>query len=762
MSNDMDLVLRLSALDKMSGVVRGAVKSSDEEFEKLQKKVQGVADKFDAVGKASLVAGGLIAAPLAFGVKKAADFEEQLSSIKSITGATTVEMAKLRGLALKMGADTKYSALEAAQGIEELEKAGVSTTQVLNGGLSGALNLAAASGIPLADAAEIASTALNAFRDDSLSVAVAGNILAGAANASATSVGELKYSLSACASVASGVGMSFKDTNIALALFAQNGLKGSDAGTSLKSMLMNLQPRTDAQVAEFVKLGLATGKLVKVSKDGKEKYQLLSNAFFDSHGRLKNLNQISGLLHDKMKGLTSQQRMFALETMFGSDAIRAANILFKEGADGADKMWSAMSKVKAIDVATIRMDNLKGSIEQMMGSIDTAAISYGSKLTPAINSITKGVTAATNAFNAMPEPIQSAIAITGALTAVSLIGLGGISLAAGAATRAYGQYLECVRDFRPIIESNSKKLLQFLGLNTTLHNIETARNIKTAGNKFGFDLSNFSVKNGLMADIRRINNELKISRVNAMLANSAMASSPIGAVRAMGSAFMGLNAIIAANPIGLIVAGVAVSAFVIMKYWKPITAFFKGVWSGVVEATKPLQPAFKRVAGAVKPVFDWFKKLISPINTAAESSTNFGKSVGRAIGGAITWIAKLINKIVTLNGLWKAPWSKNANLAKGPDAKINGSHANGLQNVPYDGYIAELHKDERVLTASENKQLKRQSSGGSMTLVYNPQITTEAIKDVKDLEKVLKKHKEEIKHMLDESKRRQEARAYAT
>jgi TP901 family phage tail tape measure protein len=113
---------------------------------------------------------------------------------------------------MEMGKKTAFSSAEAAQGIEELVKAGVSVTDILNGGLEGALTCYRRKP-NLADAAEIASTALNAFKDDNLSVAQAADILAGAANASATDVGELKYGLSMVSAVASGAGLSFQGYN---------------------------------------------------------------------------------------------------------------------------------------------------------------------------------------------------------------------------------------------------------------------------------------------------------------------------------------------------------------------------------------------------------------------------------------------------------------------------------------------------------------------------------------------------------------------
>ena len=223
-------------------------------------------------------------------ITKSADFEARMSSIKAVTGSSAETMKQFHDAAVKAGADTAFSATEAADAIEELAKAGVSTKDILDGGLTGALNLATAGELDLKEAAEIASTALNAFKKDNLSVVDAANQLAGAANASATDVHELKYGLSAVAPVASGLGLSFRDTTNALAVFAQNGLKGSDAGTSLKTMLMNLQPQTKAQTNMMRELGIITA-------DG-------ANQFFTAEGKVKSFAEISQVLKSSLSGLT--------------------------------------------------------------------------------------------------------------------------------------------------------------------------------------------------------------------------------------------------------------------------------------------------------------------------------------------------------------------------------------------------------------------------------------------------------------------------
>ncbi|MBU8785666.1 phage tail tape measure protein [Bacillus glycinifermentans] len=387
------------------------------ELNQAQSRLEDFGSRLSSMGQNIAMGFGAIAAGVGGGlgmaVNKAMDFEQQMSNVKAVSGATGDEMKKLTDLAVELGAKTKYSSLEAGQGIEELMKAGVSTADILNGGLAGALDLATAGELDLSEAAEIASTALNAFRNDNLSVTDAANMLAGAANASATDVHELKYGLSMVSAVASGVGLSFKDTSTALAIFAQNGLKGSDAGTSLKTMLLNLTPASEAAYGQMLDLGLIT-------KDG-------SSIFYDAKGNLKSFAEIAQILQDKLKGLTKEQQQAALKTMFGTDAIRAANIMMKEGAKGANAMWKSMSKVTAAEVAAEKMNNLKGQIEELSGSFETAQISIGNALLPVLSKLVKFVQKVVDGFNNLSPEMQKFITYVGATVAV----LAGFTMAGG-------------------------------------------------------------------------------------------------------------------------------------------------------------------------------------------------------------------------------------------------------------------------------------------------------------------------------------------
>lgn len=418
-------------------------------------------------GVASLAIGG----GLAYASKKSMDFESQLSSIQALTGASADEMARMRDLAQEMGAKTVFSSLEAAQAIEELLKAGLTPAQVSAGGLQEALNLATAGGLDLAKAAEIMSTALNAYKDDGMSAADASNILAGSANASATSVEELQYGLAQVGAVASGVGLSFKDTNAALGVFANNGLKGSDAGTSLKTMLGNLSPKTKAQYNAFQELGLMafdTAKGMEFLKEngikptsdsmedvseaikkyiqksmGAKKWNadceksfqglgmsagFMNNAFYDTNGNIEDMATISEQLKKSLTGLTSEQRQQYLYTLFGSDAIRAGNILYKEGADGINNFKKAMGNVTAEEVATEKLNNLKGEIEQLKGSFETMAITAGKAVEPVVRAGVAGLQKIVDGFNNMPKGLQKFI-VYGAMAAGALAGIAAAGLA---------------------------------------------------------------------------------------------------------------------------------------------------------------------------------------------------------------------------------------------------------------------------------------------------------------------------------------------
>lgn len=432
-------------------------------------------DVSSSFGVAALAGG----AAVGYSLKKAMDFEQGMTDTESLMSKEewAQDGAELTNLVKQQGAATKFSSVEAAMGLQELVKAGVSTQDILNGGLKDGLNLATAGGLELAKAAEVMSTSLNAFSDKSVTSTQAANLLAGAANASATDVQGMAYGLSQSAAVMNTVGFTLEETTTALAQFAQAGLKGSDGGTSLKTMMLRLSPQTKEAADMMQELGLASNnttagykylvdkgmnptsrtmfdldkgfaalakqtlgagasnsKLTKETDRLKKASGYLSSEFYDQSGKVKPLQQVFELLNKSTKNLSKEQKINALNVMFGSDAIRAASIAAEGGAKSYKKMNKAMSGVTAADVAKKKMETLKGAIEYMSGSIETLVTDIGTALIPTFKKAARAVESVSDWFNKLSDGTKESIAKWGLIgvagTAV-VAALGLVSLAVG-------------------------------------------------------------------------------------------------------------------------------------------------------------------------------------------------------------------------------------------------------------------------------------------------------------------------------------------
>lgn len=395
-----------------SGAATG-VGQANQALGQLGSQGQQTATTLQNTGKALLGVGGLALAGFGIAVNSAANFEKQLSGIEAVSGATEAQMESIREKALELGADTKYSASEAALGMEELIKAGVSVEDTLNGAADATVALAAAGEIELAEAATIASNAMNVFNLEANDLAHVADVIAGTANASAVDVRELGMSLQQSGAVANLVGLSFDDLALAIAAMGNAGIRGSDAGTSIKTFLSNLQPTTEKQISLAKELGILT-------EDN-------TNRFFDEEGQLKSLADVSQILNDALSGMTDQQKTLALETLFGSDAIRAAAIIAEEGAAGFATLGEEVAKVGAEEVAEQRMDNLAGSIEQLKGSIETYLIKAGTPFLSSIRGFVDALTGLVNFFGGLPPSIQGLISKIVLFSGVLFVGAGATS-----------------------------------------------------------------------------------------------------------------------------------------------------------------------------------------------------------------------------------------------------------------------------------------------------------------------------------------------
>lgn len=363
-------------------------------------------DAFTLMGTAALAMGAAAAAGVGLAISKWADFDQAMSNVQAATHESAGNMQLLSDAALDAGARTVFSAEEAANAIEELAKAGVSTADIIGGGLDGALDLAAAGGLGVADAAGIAATALKTFNLQGTDMSHVADLLAAGAGKAMGDVTDLSAALNQSAMVANATGLSIEETTAGLAAFASQGLLGSDAGTSFKSMLQSLTPTSSKAAEAMSDLGISA---------------------YDSQGNFVGLAEFAGQLKSSLSELTVEQQQAALKTIFGSDAIRAATVLYSEGEEGIREWTAAVDdQGYAAETAAARLDNLKGDIEALGGALDTALIQTGSGANNVLREMVQGVTAAIDMYNELPAPLQGAALGVGLVTAAAGLLGGGL------------------------------------------------------------------------------------------------------------------------------------------------------------------------------------------------------------------------------------------------------------------------------------------------------------------------------------------------
>lgn len=351
---------------------------------------------WDTVGRASGIAAAGGALALGALVSAAGKFDKAMSGVGAVSNASAADLTRLRNAALKAGADTAFSASQAADAEAELAKAGVSTTDILGGGLTGALSLAAAGQLDLADAATISAQAMNIFKLHGSDVGHIADVLAAGANKSAADVSQLGFALRSGGGAAAGMGLSLEDTIGALSAFADNALVGQDAGTSLKSMMVALSAPSSRASKMMDAVGLSA---------------------FDASGQFVGLQNFAGQLQTKLGKLSDESRNAALATIFGTDAMRAAKVFYDIGAKGVTDYTKAVNDQGAASrMAAAQMDNLAGDLEQLKGSIETTLIKGGSTATGVLRGMTKTATGFVNVLGEAPPAAQG--------TAVALLAIG--------------------------------------------------------------------------------------------------------------------------------------------------------------------------------------------------------------------------------------------------------------------------------------------------------------------------------------------------
>ena len=367
-------------------------------MEKISATTGEIGGKMQSAGQAMMPVTAALTGLGAVSVSTANDFEDAMSQAAGALDMPMEQMGALRDLAMQTWKETIFSAQEAGQAITELAKGGLTEADIQAGALKTTMDLAASSGMELGNAANIVVQAMGAFGLSANDSAQAANALAGAAAASSTDVEPLTQGLAQASAQAKNAGWSIQETTAVLGKFADAGIVGSAAGTSLKTMLQRLAAPTDEAAKKIEELGIQTR---------------------DSQGNLLGASDMAEELQNKLGGLSPAARDAALQTIFGSDATRAATIMMNSGKKGlADYIKATNDQEVAQRLANSQMSEGSLAIEEMKGSLETAAITIGQTLAPIITKVAEFVTELANKFSALPKGVQVGIIAFAGIIAV--------------------------------------------------------------------------------------------------------------------------------------------------------------------------------------------------------------------------------------------------------------------------------------------------------------------------------------------------------
>jgi TP901 family phage tail tape measure protein len=404
---------QLRTLQSRLEETNGAINKHTTVWGRLQERLSTVGNNFRDIGQRMQSVGQSMAASfgaataaiggaLGFAVKKSMDFEAQIDRVGAVAGATPAEIKKLEKAALDLGASTSKSATEVAQGMEIMAAMGYNTNQIL-AAMPGIIAAAEASGEDMALVADTVSSALNSFGLAASEASRVADVLAQAANDSAAGIQDMQYTFKYAAPVAKSLGISLEQLAAATEIMSNAGIRGEQAGTTLRAALIRLSDPPKEAANTLERLG------VKIT---------------DANGKMLPFSNIIGQLAEKTKNMSNAQKLAALSTIFGTEAASGMLTVVEAGPQKLDQLTKSLqnSAGASQEAAKKMKDNLKGSLEELQGAFETAQITIGNALAPAIQKTAEALQGLINWFNNLSPSMQQFIAI-GAAVAVAITGI---------------------------------------------------------------------------------------------------------------------------------------------------------------------------------------------------------------------------------------------------------------------------------------------------------------------------------------------------
>lgn len=433
----VETVQKLKALEKQANQSATALQKIAATGEKLQDVGGGIED----VGKKLMPVSAAVTGIGVASVKTAADFESGMSKVAAISGAAGYDLDALSKKAREMGAKTKFSASEAASAMEYMAMAGWKTEDMLSG-IEGVMNLAAASGEDLAATSDIVTDALTAFGLTAQDSGHFADVLAAASSNANTDVSMMGETFKYCAPIAGALGFSVEDTAEAIGLMANAGIKGSQAGTALRTIMNNLAGEVKICGENIGEVEIAT-----------------TNA----DGSMRELSDILSDCRDAFAGLSESEKAAAAESLMGKNAMSGFLALMNAGEADINKLSGAIENCDgtAQKMADTMNDNLEGQLTILKSQLQELAISFGEILLRAIKKIVGGLQGFIDMLNSLPPGVKETIVTVGLIVAA----LGPVLIIVGKIITAVGTIMTIVPKVVGVI--NGVKTA-FAALNVTM------------------------------------------------------------------------------------------------------------------------------------------------------------------------------------------------------------------------------------------------------------------------------------------------------
>lgn len=381
-----------------------AISQAETSLNNLKKTGQGAGSeaqkwgsRFSSAGKALLPASLATGALTTSTAKLGSEYTAQMGKVQAISGATSKEMMLLKKAGLDATKGTKFTAIEAGEAYEYMGMAGWKSGQMISG-LKPILNLATAAGADLGTTSDIVTDALTAFGLKANDAGMFADVLAAASTNSNTTVEMMGETFKYAAPIAGALGYSVKDTAIAIGLMANAGIKGSQAGTSLRTALTNMASPTKEASDMMAKLGIHTK---------------------DSNGNMLPLRDLIGQLRSKFKGLSKEQQTQAAETMFGKEAMSGMLAIINASDEDYGKLTSSIDNSSGAAEKMSKTMSDSDPIATAVASIKNSFISAGEVIMPFIAKLAKGISNLAKWFQDLPSSVKGFLVAVAAIVTVA-------------------------------------------------------------------------------------------------------------------------------------------------------------------------------------------------------------------------------------------------------------------------------------------------------------------------------------------------------